>query len=328
MSTFDKIYQKLEAHKFDETCCFLCGEDLNDKSKTQEHVIPKWIQRKFNLWDKTINLLNNTDFRYRNLTIPCCLECNNKYLKPIEDIVINAIDNGVDSVRQLDKDLLFYWLGKIYFGLMYKELFLSFNQESPDSEKILTPEYIKDYKAHHLFLQGVRGLHRFNNFVPYSIYIVETQTPNSIEQQWDYYDSHNSMVIACRVGKVGFVCVLQDGGASQYLEEHLNEYFAVPLHPLQFRELVAKIIYKSMLLNRTPKFLSYEKCGKIETMMMPLGGLSGKPLYDDWDNDFYGRILSEITNVPVELTNPEPGKVRTWMINDKGEPIYIDVNEQ
>jgi hypothetical protein len=326
MDTLTNIFEKLESHKFDESCCFLCGSDLDDKNRTQEHIIPKWIQKKFNLWNQTITLLNGTDFKYSYLTIPCCFECNNKFLQPIEDLLIPAFNAGVDAIRQLDKDLIFYWLGKIYFGMMYKELFLSLEQKNPGKGKILTADYLKTFKAHHLFLQGIRGLHKFNGFSPYSLYIVETQCPKQKEEQWDFFDSHNTMFITSRIGSVGLICVLQDGGASKHLEKHLEKYFKIPLHPLQFRELTAKILYKSMLLNRIPKFLSFDKGGIIETTMSPIGGLSTLPIFNDWDNNIYGRILSQLTNTPIEFTNPQPGKVWTWMVDESGESIFINVN--
>jgi len=61
--------------------------------------------------------------------------------------------------------------------------------------------------------------------------------------------------------------------------------------------------------------------------MSPLGGLSGLPIYDDWDNDIYGQILSQLTNVPLEFANPIPGKVLTWMKDESGKTLIKDVNK-
>lgn len=327
MSIIPDIFEKLESHKFDESCCFLCGVNLDQENRTIEHIIPKWVQNKFNLWNQKITLLNGTNFEYRYLTIPCCFKCNNKYLQPIEKLISNAINDGVEAVRQLDTNILFYWLGKMYFGMMYKELFLSLERNNPQEGKILSTDYLKTFNSHHLFLQGIRSLHKFNSFLPYSLYIVETQCPQKKEDQWDFFDCHNAMFISCRIGNVGLICVLQDGGASKHFEKHLKTYFEIPLHPIQFRELTAKILYKSMLFNRNPKFMSYEVDDHIETFMSPLGGLSGRPIFDEWDNDIYGQILSQLTNVPLEYTNPIPGKVCTWMIDESGKTLKMDVNK-
>lgn len=54
----DKIFEQLESNRFDESSCFLCGTNLNKTNRTLEHVFPKWIQKKFDLWDQKISLLN------------------------------------------------------------------------------------------------------------------------------------------------------------------------------------------------------------------------------------------------------------------------------
>lgn len=326
MSALKEIYKKIEANKFNEDCCFLCGTDLNITNKTLEHVIPRWAQSRYNLWDQKISLLNGTEINYRNLTIPCCSSCNNNFLQPIENKILKSIDKGVSAVRKLDRETVFYWLGKIYFGLMYKEMFLFEDQRNPKGGTILTSEYIKSFNAHYMFLQGIRKLHRFKEFFPASIYIVETQVPSKTEEQWDFLDNHLRMFISCRLGKVGIIAVLQDGGITKQLEEHLSEFFKVPLHPIQFRELSAKIFFKSTLINRTPKYISNDIGDRAETIQLPIMGLSNKPIFDDWDNDEYAKVLSLFTQSSLEFTNPEPGKVWTWMIDEEGNPNYIDVN--
>ena len=170
MATIQEIFEKLETHKFDDSCCFLCGVDLNEINKTQEHIIPKWVQNKFNLWNQNISLLNGTDFKYRYLTIPCCFNCNNKYLQPIEELLIPAFNAGVEAIRQIDTDIIFYWLGKIYFGMMYKELFLSLEQKNPKKENILSAEYLRTFKHTTFFFRVLEDYINLIIFLP-TLYI-------------------------------------------------------------------------------------------------------------------------------------------------------------
>ena len=58
----------LDRIPFDHHHCFLCGKDSAD---SLEHVFPAWLQRRFQLWDQQLNLLNGTPIPYRNLTVPC-----------------------------------------------------------------------------------------------------------------------------------------------------------------------------------------------------------------------------------------------------------------
>ena len=53
--------------------------------------------------------------------------------------------------------------------------------------------------------------------------------------------------------------------------------------------------------------------------------MSDKPIFDDWDNDEYSLLLSSITGVPLEICQPEKGKVWTWMMDEDGNSTFIPV---
>ena len=101
MSDLTGIFKQIEEHTYSNDHCFLCGCQLNDENSTVEHVIPKWLQREFNLWDQKITLLNGTLFPYKNLTIPCCFDCNNIHLKPFEDKVKKAFEDGFEGMSSV-----------------------------------------------------------------------------------------------------------------------------------------------------------------------------------------------------------------------------------
>lgn len=98
--------------------CFICSKE----ARTDEHVIPKWLQKRFNLWDDKILLPNQTTIPYRQLTIPCCKICNNKILSPIE----NAVQHG-----EPDDLTLWKWAIKIHYGLNFKHQFLEWDRSHP-----------------------------------------------------------------------------------------------------------------------------------------------------------------------------------------------------
>jgi hypothetical protein len=170
-------------------------------------------------------------------------------------------------------------------------------------------------------------MHQFNDFFPASIFIVETLIPENEEAQWDFIDNHLKMFISCRIGGIGIIAALQDGGATQGFEKVFKEYFQFPLHPLQFRELTAKILYQLLLLNRVPKYISINNNECIETFQNPLGGYSVKPIFDEGNNDEYAKLLASLIGEPLYFVNPKPGLVRTWIKDEFGNPIKMDVNE-
>ncbi|MDP2174471.1 MAG: hypothetical protein Q8K70_01030 [Bacteroidota bacterium] len=327
MTELTGIFKQIEEHTYTIDKCFLCGCELTNDNKTEEHVIPKWLQNQFNLWNQKITLLNGTLLQYRYLTIPCCFECNNLHLKPFEDKIKSAFEGGYDTFNKLDRETLFLWLGKIYFGIIHRELFLSADRAKPDYGTITNPEYLKSFYSHFMFLQGIRGKHSFRDFFPASVYLFKTQKPLKIEEQWDFVDSQNTLFIAIRMGEIGIISSLQDCGATQKLEDLIQHHRDIDLHPLQFREMIAKILYKRFLMNRIPKFINIQNGESTETISLSLQGLSSKPIFDDWDNDVYSKILSEITGVALEICQPEKGKVWTWLMNADGNSIFIPFDD-
>lgn len=300
--------------KFDENICFLCCELLTEENRTDEHVIPKWLQNRFSLWNQTIVLLNNTRIPYRQLTIPCCFICNNNFLKPIEDEISIATQKGYDAFVQLDRHTVFIWLGKIFYGLLYKELFLKSDRRSESEETIADKNLLEKFQLHHYFLQCARVPMWFENSVPASIGIFPTKEHGDQKFNWDFRDNVNGMFISCRVGNVGIVATLQDGGALNHMFGMMDEIRQVELHPLQFQEVVAQSLYKSSLFNRTPKFLINEETNWIT--QSPLQGLSSKPMYDDWNDEHYAITLSIVTGVPIEKIFVPPDKVMTWLFDE------------
>lgn len=89
--------------------CFLCKIKLTNN--TDEHIFPKWLQRKFNLWNQTVTLSNGTKIPYRILKVPYYNKYNNEYLSQLEIEMSNAVDGGFKSFIQLN-DLKWHFGGK------------------------------------------------------------------------------------------------------------------------------------------------------------------------------------------------------------------------
>ena len=71
--------------------CFLCGTSLTAADvNSAEHVLPKWLQHRFNLWNEELVLTNRTSIPYRQATIPCCTACNNGSLGNLESEISAA----------------------------------------------------------------------------------------------------------------------------------------------------------------------------------------------------------------------------------------------
>ena len=58
METEFTFYTNFKEETFDDNSCFLCGKEC--ESTTAEHIFPKWLQSKFNLWDQKLTITNDS----------------------------------------------------------------------------------------------------------------------------------------------------------------------------------------------------------------------------------------------------------------------------
>lgn len=64
MDTAD-FYIPVNKDDFDYERCFLCGRDFSTITRTDEHIFPKWLQHRFDLWNESLHLLNGSLITYR-----------------------------------------------------------------------------------------------------------------------------------------------------------------------------------------------------------------------------------------------------------------------
>jgi len=322
-SSLEQLEKRLQERAFDSNCCFLCARHFDEIHITSEHVFPKWLQKRFNLWDEKLVLLNNTLLPYRLFTVPCCEECNKYYLNSIETTLSNTIEKGINSFRALNSEIVFLWLGKIFYGILYREISLLFDRSNPNSSMIASPELLHQYEHHLLLLQQIREKVKITDFVPGSMYYFKCQVIDNPRLQWDFCDNIDTLFIGIRMGEVGVIGVLGDGGAQMTFSNYYDKFKDLPLHPMQFREICSQISYRSSLATRKPKRIVIQGSPH-SILQMPLGGLSLKPYFEGWEDRDYARVLSFYTEVTFEQIYKGPGRIGTWLQDDSGEVRYID----
>jgi hypothetical protein len=323
-----RLFHAVEHRRFGRYICFLCGRRLSLKNRSDEHVIPKWLQSRFSLWNQKLTLLNGTHIPYKSLTIPCCVECNTGHLHSIEDQVSIATLNGHKAVAALDPLTLFMWLGKIFYGLLYKESFLIRDRRSGRTTPIVTRKDLKAFALHHLFLQAARMPFKFEPAIPASIFVFRVISPHDIRFRWDFRDSLTLMTLSCRIGEIGILAALQDGGAQRDSKDVFwRRYQKHKLHPLHFTELTAAFFYSSSLVNRVPKFMIVESPGpSVHVVQNPLRGFSLKPIFDDWNQEAFAGLLSQMIGLPFDQVLVPPTGVASWLHDAKGRIHLHRVN--
>jgi hypothetical protein len=215
------------------TQCFLCAADL----KTTGHA-----QRRFDQWDQRVVLLNGTSIAYRQLTVPCCPDCNKDRLKPIEDSLAQTVGSGRMAVLALGPKLLFLWLGKIFYWILYRELLLLADRRDSTSSTIITADFLRQYEIHRFFLQQARELVELKDFQPGSLFVFDAQALPNRRLEWDMLDNVETMFIGIRVGRVALFGILGDGGGNRVRKKSMRNSIPLNYTPTDPRALYSFLL--------------------------------------------------------------------------------------
>lgn len=297
--------------------CFLCGVLLDDQNRSVEHVVPKWLQRKYNLWNKELILLNRTSIKYKDLTIPCCQACNNIMSNEVENPIRRATNLGYDEFAKMDERIIFLWLNKLSYGLLFKELSLRSQVSDVQSEPIYADEYLKEHKMQYLFLRSLISKTIFASN-PWSILVFKIN-PDGEEPYWAG-DNPFLKTFCIRMDNIGIIAHLMDNGFGKniFMESpEMKELLRKTLHPIQFAELCAQFVYKSSLFYRDPFYTTFfNEDGSPHTVISH--EISGEG-YRDWVQEDYARGLTFFLNfweVDFDDIYKGNGKVISFLRNE------------
>ncbi len=328
MST-PSLYNAIRDHDFSETTCFLCGSDVENNKSSREHVFPKWLLHHFGLWDKPMTLLNGTKLAYRQLVIPCCQSCNNECLSNIEQEVQERFVKGAAELMSMDRERLLVWVLKIFYGLLYRELFLSFDRREPGAGNIVSAEDMEQFQLLHLILQSCRVPMQFSMMesdIPASLFIFDVQEPQNPDMRFDYKDDIVNRTMYLRLGQVGILAAFDMGAQTFEGGDFFSRYQGHPLHPVQFGELGANLFMKARVFNRTPKVLIGEYSKVVNFTVLPMAGLSSTPVFWDWEAEDMAEMLMFFLGYSLEEVMPVVGRNATWLENGDGSLRVISMD--
>lgn len=312
--------------ELDDKYCFLCGDYLFDESSV-EHVFPKWLLRKYDLWHQKIDLLNRSSIPYRQLTIPCCEKCNNEHLSRVENEVSRNIKRGFEGAKDVPENTWYLWVAKIFYGVLRKEVSLAIDRSDSKKGNILPDDVLTSFNNLHLFLQAFRGKHSFIGDVPYTVLLCNL---HDIGDGFDFRDNLINSIVAIRMGDIGIIVSLEDGGlVKNTYGEYVSEVDNRKLHPIQFIELYAKICYQVNLLKTR---LNYVTDYHVHGEHIATTHLVDSPKYiGKWNQEEFANLLNFnisqwlLDGWQVEYSPPD--KVSTWMYDSEGKIKILPIEE-
>jgi hypothetical protein len=272
-----------------EDNCFLCGASRTEKEFNYEHIIPKWLLRKYNLFDKYITLPNGGTFRYDRYTIPCCKRCNTLLGEKLENKVSDAFSKDYKYLQNilLEKyQVVFIWMALIFLKTHLKDKVLK--------EDFKTNTKISDYydweTLHHIHCL-VRAI-CFDiaiDLKALGTIIVLPAKKSRFYDVFDYTDIYYCKTMLIKFEDVAILAVLNDSCACMNILKDILTRIKGPLNPLQLRELVVRFAHCNISLINRPIFYTNVDImtGKLEIGVKHSNTIEMK----EYDQKEYGEIL-------------------------------------
>lgn len=305
----------------------MCGAALATAKETEEHVVPKWLQRKFGLWNKKLLLPNGTPIPYRQLKVPCCEFCNGGGLSTLENAVKGAVEGGYPSLSRLDDLTIFQWAAKIFYGLLFRDLSLLFDRSDPEKGTIVDEELLRGIRNTHALLQSVRRPFELVDGRPFSVLVLNVhELDNDV---YDFRDNFEAMTLAVRMGGVGVIVALQDHGLNeQAYGPYVEDLGGAKVHPVQFDELYARVTYNCSRLSGVPWYwyaIPKDADEPVQLVCFPFAGSEGAGVLREWDQEeFAPQLAFHWAKWGFELEDVffPPNRVATYM-TESGEILLL-----
>ncbi|HTN20384.1 MAG TPA: hypothetical protein VL125_07910 [Pelobium sp.] len=314
-----QLYHPFKKMTFDNSHCFLSGEIL-PKDQSFLPVFADWLTKSYQLKEMPFKMLDESTLSYADIVLPCSNAVREK-LETLEKTIQEAFENGYKAVKNLDEDLLFLWVGKTVYGVIFKEIQVAIKQQNTYAEGFnISQGLIHKFGMLHSMLQKINRPVTFEDFRPYSLFICPIK---NAENEFAYRDEINTLSFSLRIKDFGILMCLQDNGANKrYHEELWNKIAGKTLHPIQFEELCAKLFYSAYLFNRLPEYHIIPTEEQIFIEAMPLQGMNAKPIFDDWQFKTYGQVVENFWKrwgfLLLEIIkNPE--KPISYLFDDEGD---------
>ncbi len=281
--------------------CFVCGKPRSQVPFNDEHVIPRWLLKRYGLFGKSITLPNGEQHAYGTYTMDCCVACNSLLGKNLENPISEMLNAGFEKVDQqlMDPEYgllrlksLFVWLCLLFIKTHLKDRELREHLDRRKGDARISDQYAWEM-LHHIHCVA-RAPYIGGDLAPS---VVGTTRWFRIEDKmlvdkFDYFDLTFDHTMVLRIGDLGLVAVLTDGGkCSRMLRDVLFAVEGEVLTMVQLRELGARLaLANRQLINRPRFYTAIDKRSDDARIMLgakPNPGLKCEPL----DHDELGEIM-------------------------------------
>lgn len=255
-------------------CCFICGAHPEEKPFNNEHILPEWLLRRYDLFSKTIVMPNQETVRYDRYTVPCCADCNSLMGEVVERPISEVVRGGAAAINDfvVAGNLLkiFVWMGLIFLKTHLKDRTQRVHLDRRKGEEKIGGWY--HWESLHHVHSIVRCFYT-DCFVEReaigSFLSIPVNAPATVEN-FDFVDLHIAQAMLVRLGDLGILTVFDDSGAAMNYFRQQLEKIVGPVADLQLREILVEFAYLNLHLKDRPTFhseidLVNEKCRIVAT---------------------------------------------------------------
>ena len=288
------LYDPFDKMQFNSETCFLCGASIDTHQTVP--VFSAWLMRHYRFGEKQLLLLDKSIIQYKDLTIPCCSDCQEQYIEPLEQRLEKAHHKGTAGFKAADERDVYLWLAKMFYGILVRELL---NEQNP----LIKPEhavgenpkmFIK-FQSFFKLLQALRLPILFDDFTPFSLFMLEVKaTENDVP--FEYRDELNTMMFSLKMGSVQLICHLLDNNVLQKaLKPVYDDLKDKPVHPIQAAEFTARAYYAAYLFNLIPEYFERRPApGEDFLIYDTLVDDITMPVFNPWEQQAYAKLLEEM----------------------------------
>jgi hypothetical protein len=241
-------------------CCFICGASPESVPFNDEHVIPEWVLRRFDLFSMQVTLPNGHRVRYDQYKVPCCEACNSLMGREIEAPISKLFRAGPAAVAKhlANKGSLkfFVWLGLIFLKTHLKDRSHRYYLDQRKGSQVISDEYEWD-RLHHIHTV-VRCFYTGANLMPEAIgsFMAFKVQRHLAKEKFDFVDLFWPQTMLLKLGEFAFVTVFDDSKAAEIKFSPRTKKMNAPLAELQLREVMAEFAWLNIHLKERPTFRS------------------------------------------------------------------------